>query len=152
MAYNRKAVLFFLVVLGAVVAVTATANAAQQWDVPDYTTLSVKATTGPVETETSFREALEENFAGMDTNSDGFVSYAEAQAALPGMTQDVFYAVDTNGDGKVSHEEAEAGSGCAGCSCSRCDFSKDGIQKHLGNLFLAGLSLSVLAGFSRRFK
>ena len=152
MSSLRSMSFLFLVVLGTTTVFMATANAAQQWDVPDYTTLSIKTTTGPAETETSFREALEDNFAGMDANSDGFVSYAEAQAALPGLTQDVFNAVDANGDGKISREEAEAGSGCCGCSCSKSDLTKDGIQKQMGNLFLAGLSLSVLAGFSRRFK
>lgn len=150
MVFSRSTIQFFLAVLAATAAFTATANAAQQWDVPDYTSLSVKSTTAPVETETSFREALEHNFDAMDTDQDGQISYAEALAALPGLTQDVFDSVDTNGNGQISHKEAECGEGCFGCSCHKSDLTTGGVQKHLGNLFLAGLSLSVLAGFSRR--
>jgi hypothetical protein len=153
MSFRRS---FFLsvVLLLATLVFAATAGAAgvagssvaKAWDVPSYASLSVKATTGPSETETEFREALEDNFAAMDTNSDGKVSFEEAAAYNSGLTQDVFYAVDANGDGFITKEEVEQGAGCAGCSsCSGC-----GTKKCLSDFFLAGLSISMLAAFSRR--
>jgi len=152
MSFSRSLFLSVMVVL-ATLAFAATAGAAgvagssvaKGWDVPSYASLNVKVTTGPVETETEFREALEHSFDAMDTNDDGKVSYAEALAFNGGLTQDVFYAVDANGDGFITEEEAEAGAGCGGCSCNEC-----GTKKCFTDLFLAGLSLSMLAAFSRR--
>lgn len=155
MSFNRTG-FFFVSLIVATLALTATAGAAgtagvagadvaKAWDVPAYATLSVKVTTGPAETETAFREALADSFAAMDTNDDNKVSWTEALAFIPNLTQDVFYTVDVNGDGYITKEEAEAGAGCAGCSCSQGD-----AKKSLADLFLAGLSLSMLAAFSRR--
>lgn len=119
MLFHRNAALFLLTVLVATATFTAPANATQQWDVPDYTTLSVKATTPPIETS-DLLELLETSFDDVDTNGDGEVSFAEAQAALPGLTQDVFDSVDTNGDGQISKDEAGSG---AGCNCNGIDWS-----------------------------
>ncbi len=151
MCINRNG-LFFALLFTATIALAATAGAAgvagssvsTAWDVPAYSTLNVKLTTGPAITETAFRDALGSAFDSIDTNHDGKISFAEALAAYPNLTQDVFYTVDTNGDGFITKEELEA-SGCAGCSSSATD-----AKKRLGDLFLAGLSLSMLAAFSRR--
>ncbi len=39
--------------------------------------------------------------------------------------------------------------GC-GCGCKKSDFSPEGLKKHLGDLFLAGLALGMLAAVSQR--
>ncbi len=150
MTLTRKAVFVSLIVLGAIIAFTPAAGAAgvagsdatNQWDAPAYDTLSVKATTPPVETETSFREALLEDFDEMDTNGDNQVSFAEAHAALPGLTQAVFDMVDTNGDGQISRAEAGLGGGCFGCNGGL-----GGLLKHLGDVFMAALALIVMTLF-----
>ena len=104
--YLRISVFSFLV-LGAFVAFAASASAAQQWDVPDYTALSIKSTTAPIPTETTLLDALAANFDAIDTNHDGRVSFAEAQTALPGLTLDVFELVDTNHNGYITRQEVE---------------------------------------------
>jgi hypothetical protein len=119
MGIHHKMVLVLLIVVGGVAGFAATAHAAQ-WDVPDYTTLSIKATTPVVETEAAFRAALTADFDDIDTNGDGSVSLAEAQAANAGLTAAVFNAVDTNGDGLISPAEAGIGGGCA---CTGIDLS-----------------------------
>ena len=130
MSFHRNAASLFLMVLVATVAFTATAGAAtvlsgsggsatQQWDAPDYSSLSVKQTTPPIETS-DLLELLETSFAEVDTDGDGQVSFAEAEAALPGLTQAAFDAADTNGDGQISKDEAGIGSGC---NCNGIDFS-----------------------------
>jgi hypothetical protein len=106
MGYRRISVFSFLV-LGAIVASAATAGTAQQWDVPDYTKLSIKSTTAPIETETTLLDALAANFDAIDTNHDGKVSFAEAQTALPGLTLAVFELVDTNHNGFITRNEVE---------------------------------------------
>ncbi len=154
MVFQRKVVLVLLVVLG-VAGFTASANAdtgligvgsaaTQQWDAPDYSALSVKATTAPAITETAFLQALGSSFDSIDTNHDGVVTYAEALAAFPGLTQDVFYAVDADGNG-ITEAEVQSATGCAGCS-------KSAAQKSLSDLFLGALSLTMLAAYSRRNK
>ena len=117
-------------------------GAVQGWDVPDYSSLVVKQTTGPVVTETALRDLLDANFDGVDTDQNGGVSYAEALAALPGLTQDVFDAVDSNGDGEISRKEAEDAHGC--CGCSGGDF-----HQRMGDLFLSALAVLTLGLFGR---
>ncbi len=150
MRFQSKVGFVSLIVLGALLAFSATSYAAagvvgvettKAWDAPDYSALSLKATTPAVETETSFRDALGSSFDTIDANGDGKVSFAEAQAALPGLTQAVFDLVDTNGDGFITKEELEGG-GCSGCTGTG-----GGILSHLGDVFLAGLAMIVLSLF-----
>jgi len=144
MMLNRKAVVVSLVVLGAIIALAPMAGASSSvvagsavasWDVPAVDALSVKATTPPAVTETALLEALEDGFDDIDTNGDGQVSLAEAQAALPGLTPAVFALVDTNGDGQISADEAGVG-GCHGCV--------GGFLKHLGEVFMAALAMIAM--------
>ena len=139
MLRHSGSVLFFLAVLGVAVACSTTASAnfsifpsgntvvtgsgsgGNQWDVAAKGLQSVKATTPPIVTDTAFRQALADNFAAMDTNGDGVVTYAEAVAYLPGLTPAQFALVDANGDGKIT--PAEAGIAGAGCSCAAIDLS-----------------------------
>lgn len=44
----------------------------------------------------------------LDADGDGMVSYAEAQAALPDLTEAEFAALDANGDGMLNAEEIAA--------------------------------------------
>lgn len=47
--------------------------------------------------------------AEVDTNQDGVVTFEEAQAFLPGFTQEAFAFLDRNGDGVLSPEDGVAG-------------------------------------------
>ena len=114
-------------------------------------------------TESDLRDALAANFTAMDTNQDGTVSFAEALAALPGLTQAVFNALDTDANGQISTAEAgqstegegegegeDEGGGCAGCSGEKSSLGLDQMKKSLGDLFLVGLALSMLAATGLR--
>jgi len=163
MSCKRSSVLLFVAILSFVGAFAVTANAATNsnvaifaagntvltgsggsastaWGVPDYTALTIKQTTGSIPTETALRELLEESFDEVDTNNDGYVSFAEAGVALPGLTQETFDAVDANGDGYISPDEVESG-GCSGCS--------GGIGGGLGDIVLAALAMIALAIFGQ---
>jgi hypothetical protein len=117
-------------------------------------TVSTGPCEGPPPTEGALRNLLTQTFDAVDGNGDSQISYAEALAALPGLTQAVFSAVDSDGDGQISRVEAglsESGSGgCAGCSGGKDSFTIDKMKKAFGDLFLAGLSIGVLSLLSRR--
>jgi len=96
------------------------------------------------------RTALRDAFNQADTDGSGGLTFDEAQAAVPGLTQAVFTFLDANGDGVL--DTAELGiedSGC-GCGCSKSDLTPDGVKKRLGDLFLGGLALVLLAVLGRR--
>ncbi len=65
----------------------------------------------------SARQQLSEAFQQADMNGDGRLSFGEAAAAVPGLTQAVFNALDADGDGQLSPEESGVRfeSGCTGC-------------------------------------
>lgn len=48
------------------------------------------------------------DFASVDTDSSGDVSFTEAQAVWADLTEEAFRTADTNGDGKVDEAEYEA--------------------------------------------
>ncbi|HOL20037.1 MAG TPA: hypothetical protein PK813_07325, partial [Candidatus Hydrogenedens sp.] len=48
---------------------------------------------------------LKSDFGSVDSNGDGQVSWSEASAKYPGLTQEVFNQVDTNSDGSISKSE-----------------------------------------------
>lgn len=56
-------------------------------------------------------DLLAEDLAAVDTDGDGRVSFTEAQADLPGLTQTLFDGIDDNGDGFLSDRELAAGGG-----------------------------------------
>jgi hypothetical protein len=121
-----------------------TGDAMKKWDVPAVIASDVKANTGPVETS-DLIELLATSFDDVDTDNNGKVSFAEAQAALPGLTQASFDEVDTNGDGQISRKEADACGGCFGCAPAG-----GGVLRHLSDLFLGGLALFMMTLFGRR--
>lgn len=43
-----------------------------------------------------------------DADRDGMISFAEAQAAFPSLTEDTFAEIDGDGDGMLSMEEVAA--------------------------------------------
>ncbi|ODT76244.1 MAG: hypothetical protein ABS76_31625 [Pelagibacterium sp. SCN 64-44] len=45
------------------------------------------------------------DFASVDTDANGSVSFAEAVVAWPDLTQDAFNAADVDGNGELSLEE-----------------------------------------------
>ncbi|EKE45832.1 hypothetical protein OCGS_0058 [Oceaniovalibus guishaninsula JLT2003] len=44
----------------------------------------------------------------MDTDGDGQVTFGEASAAMPDLTEENFVAIDTDGDGVLSADEVSA--------------------------------------------
>jgi hypothetical protein len=131
---------FSFLVLGAITAFAATAGAAQHWDVPDYSSLSIRCTTAPVVADTALREALAEYFDAIDTDHDGKISVAEAKAALPGLTSAVFKSLDVNGDQFITRDEV--------AGCDMCDLlSRFGMR----NACRAILSAFGLMLFGRLF-
>lgn len=94
------------------------------------------------------RNRIAAMIAGVDVNSNGVVSYPEAVAALPELTQDVFNQLDTNGDGSLDKTELGL-EDSSGCNCKKGYMTPDGLKRMFGDLFLAGLSLSALLVVSR---
>ncbi len=94
------------------------------------------------------RTRLLEAFDAADTNGDGALSLDEASAAAEGLTLAIFDLLDSNGDGALDRDELGAG-GC-GCGCNKSDLSPGGLKKRLGDLFLAGLALGLLALWGAR--
>ncbi len=98
------------------------------------------------------RGVLGEAFSQADT--DGTLSFAEGQAVLPSLSQAVFDLLDTNGDGALGRDElgiADEG-GCGGCACAKDALTPGGLKARLGDLFLGGMALALLAalGGARR--
>jgi len=89
-------------------------------------------------------------FNAADTNGDGRISYAEVLVGIPGLTLAVFNELDTDGDGALDRAELglDEEAGCFGCQKS--GFTPIDLKKRLGDLFLAGLALSLLAVAGRR--
>jgi hypothetical protein len=48
------------------------------------------------------------DFASVDTDASGSVSFAEAQVAWPGLTEEAFAAADLDANGDLSAEEYDA--------------------------------------------
>ncbi len=111
-------------------------------------------------TEAQLQDLLTASFDTVDTNGDGQISFAEALAALPGLTQAVFNAMDSSGDGLISRTEAAVvegegegeggGGGCTGCSGGKGAFGFDGLKDSLGSLFLGALSVMALLALAGR--
>ena len=91
-------------------------------------------------------------FGAVDINNDGRLSYSEALAAYQALTETIFDVLDLNGDGLLDKEELGIldSESCAGCNCVKSDFTFDGLKKRLGDLFMAGLGLGLLALMGRR--
>jgi hypothetical protein len=75
-----------------------------------------------------------------DSDGDGFTNIQEITAlTFPGNAA----------DNPNSSSDTQPG-GCAGLSCQKAAFSLDGFTKTLGDLFLAGLTLTTLLVMARR--
>jgi len=51
---------------------------------------------------------LAADFAAMDADGDGYVSMAEFQEAMPGVSADAFMSADANADGALTEAEIAA--------------------------------------------
>jgi hypothetical protein len=96
------------------------------------------------------RALLADGLYAADSNGDGSISFAEASAAVAGLTQSVFDTLDINRDGELDKAELGIDNGTGGCNCNKSSFTLDGMKKRLGDLFLAGLAVGLLALWSAR--
>src|SRR5690606_7213482 len=90
----------------------------------------------------------------IDANSDGFLSLAEAQVAIPGFSLSAFAAIDKNNDGLLSEAEIQAsalpaegegeGEGCALIAKS----TRSDLGNKIGDFFLLGIALVTLGAWS----
>jgi Ca2+-binding EF-hand superfamily protein len=60
-----------------------------------------------------------DNFDAVDTDHDGTISFAEAQAAQPRLTTEDFAELDADSDGMLTKEELETYLGLSQC-CFNC--------------------------------
>ncbi len=107
---------------------------------------------------TAAARALHDYFQTADRNNDGRLSYMEASQQVPGFSIAQFNFLDVDRVGYLTESGLadllglstgeEPLCGCLGCEKS--DMSLNGMKKHLGDLFLAGLAMSCLLMFSRR--
>jgi len=74
---------------------------------------------GPTALQTAW--VLVNNWNGIDANTDGAITYAEADAALSFMNADLFAAVNVNGGSAITASEAQAflAKGGPGCHAAR---------------------------------
>lgn len=98
-------------------------------------------------------QALLDGFDAADSDGNGRLSLAEAQAAQPGLTGEDFAALDRNGDGALSRHELEAylddscGGGCRGCHGGHADWG--GRLGGLCMMFLGLMGLGLLGNCAR---
>ncbi len=109
--------------------------------------VSLVLSQGPKPAEET-RTDLAEDFEAADTDGDGRISQEEAETAVPGLTPEVFDQLDTNGDGRLDTEEL--GMPADGCGCKKSGLPPAGLGQKLGDLFLGGLALALLAVMGRR--
>ncbi len=73
------------------------------------------------------RAQLLQQLVAADTNGDGQVTFAEAQAAFPKLTQERFAKLDKNGDGVLSMaDRRQGGNGKLGQRLKQADTNGDG--------------------------
>ena len=88
-----------------------------------------------------------EEFQSADANSDGRLSFSEANAALGAFSRQQFSDLDTNGDNLLSESELRAILG-EEVETPGCALTTRTVQKHLGDLFLFGLAMTNLAAIT----
>ena len=98
-------------------------------------------------------QALSQTFETADLNGDGHLSLAETLAAEPEIEASQFDTLDSDGNRLISVAELEAFLGGDGAASSSCPGIKSlpgrGLQEIVGDLFLLGVALLSLAGWSR---
>ena len=112
---------------------------------------------GDPDTPQEIAEDLLDQFDQTDTNDDGAISFVEASAIMPSLTQQQFAELDKDGNGFLSQEELLEvidGEECTGCrACLGCCKTEGKTwQQYLGDWLLVGLSLLVMMSFVNRRK
>jgi len=91
-------------------------------------------------------QALLDGFETGDADGDGLLSFIEARAIFPSLSESQFAALDSNKDGVLSLAELqEAINVNTGCACPAS--GAKGLRDSLGDLFLLGMSLLALLGW-----
>ncbi len=113
------------------------------------TAKTVGAVFAPASVTTAAQQLLN-GFAAADADHSGGLSFTEAAAAIPGLTQDQFNQMDANGDGQLTQAELNQFLNPGGCTCGKADFTLAGFKGRLADLFPTGLALLVLVALSGR--
>jgi hypothetical protein len=90
---------------------------------------------------------LAEALETADADGDGALSFSEAVAALPELTQTQYDALDADGDGTLTQDELDAEE-CSGCAGFRVYFGSPFSGGGLADLFLMALGALGLAAMS----
>ena len=96
-------------------------------------------------------------FASADINGDGFLSFAEASAMIPGMTMRQFLTLDVNQDGMLSRDELERfieenePETPGGCFASKTTVQQS-VQKFVGEFILLFMALGGMISLGRHFQ
>jgi hypothetical protein len=134
---------------GQIVSQSPAANASAAQGAVVTLVVSTGACPTPAEGEpvpvTEMAQQLYDGFSAADSDQDGVLSLSEVEAVQPALDAADFLLIDTTNDGTLSQDELAAFTGTdGGCACSKSALTFGGLQKSLGDLFLAGLSLAVL--------
>ena len=89
--------------------------------------------------------ALSAGFSAADTDNNGMLTFEEAVAARPQLTRALFDEWDTNNDGNLTQAELDAVNRPVGCPLGK---STRDVTRALGDLFLLGIALLTLLGWS----
>lgn len=92
-------------------------------------------------------EALLNDFAGADSNADGFLTFAEARASLGTLTEAQYAALDQDEDGLLSEAELEAKVPGPGQGCVFTGGGDSSLEEKLSQLLVFLLAIITLAGF-----
>lgn len=103
----------------------------------------------PANIKTAAQQLLD-GFAAADTDNSGGLSFAEASAAVRGLTRDQFSMLDVDADGQLTQDDLNQliAANPGGCTCAKADFTLDGLKGRLADMFLFGLALLALLAFS----
>jgi hypothetical protein len=102
---------------------------------------------------TQIAQAILDQFADVDEDEDGYLDLAEAQSAVPALTQAQFDTLDLDSDGFITEDELNTTLGNEPGGCCKCNSdAKDAaavVKKFMADWLLVGLSILTLIAVSK---